>query len=136
MSGIHVRVRVGAEHYALAVEQVLEVAEAGRLTPVPGAPPQILGVHNLRGQVIPVIALAGLLGLPQEQPARILVAELGERRAGLAVDEVLDVVELPAASEQSESPYLSGAALVDGTLVGILDVEAVLAPLSAPEAPA
>jgi chemotaxis signal transduction protein len=136
MSGIHVRVRVGAEHYALAVEQVLEVAEAGRLTPVPGAPSQILGVHNLRGQVIPVIALAGLLGLPQEQPARILVAELGERRAGLAVDAVLDVVELPPASEQSESPYLSGTALVDGTLVGILDVETVLTPLSAPEAPA
>jgi purine-binding chemotaxis protein CheW len=136
MSAIHVRVRVGQEHYALAVEQVLEVAEAARLTPVPGAPPEVLGVHNLRGQVIPVIALAALLGLGQEDPARIVVVELGDRRAGLAVDAVLDVVELPPASEPSQSPYLSGATLVDGTLVGLLDVDAVLAPLAPAEAPA
>lgn len=136
MSGVHVRVLVARENYALPVEQVLEVAELGHLAAVPGAPSQVMGVHNLHGQVIPVIALATLLGLAEGEPRRIVVVELGERRAGLAVDAVLDVGALPEASEQVESPYLLGAALLDGTLVGVLDVDAVLVPISSSKAPA
>src|SRR6478609_4063621 len=107
MSAVCVRVCVGREHYAVPVEHVLEVAESGDVAPVPGAPAQIMGVRNLRGQIVPVISLA----------RRFVVAELGGRRGGLAVESVLDVGELPGASEATESPYLDGAALVDGTLV-------------------
>ncbi len=134
MSGIYVRVLVAQEHYALAVERVLEVVELGDLAPLPGSPAQVIGVRNLRGQVVAVIDMATLLGLPGQGPKRIVVAELGERRAGLAVDAVLDVGPLPDASEQAESPYLSGATLVDGTLVGLLDPDAVLAPVGPPGA--
>lgn len=129
MSGVHVRVRVAAEHYALPVEQVLEVADLGEIAPVPGSPPEVLGIRNLRGQVIPVIGLATLLGLCGDQPSRVVVAESGELRAGLVVDEVVDVGELPPAAEQVESAYLLGAILVDGELVGALDLDAVLAPV-------
>ncbi len=132
MSGVHVRVRVAAEHYALPVEQVLEVADLGEIAPVPGSPPEILGVRNLRGQVIPVIGLATLLGLSGDQPSRVVVAESGELHAGLVVDEVVDVGELPPASEQVESDYLLGALLVDGQLVGVLDLDSVLAPVGSP----
>jgi purine-binding chemotaxis protein CheW len=135
VSGVHVRVRVGREHYALPVDRVLEVAELGELTPVPGSPPEVVGVRNLRGQVIPVLALATMLGLSAEEPDRIVVAELGDRRAGLAVDALVDVGELPDPSEQVDSPYLNGAALVDGILVGILDADAILSAVGASEAP-
>lgn len=134
MSGVHVRVRVAGEHYALPVEQVLEVADLGEITSVPGSPPEIVGVCNLRGQVIPVIGLATLLGLSGDEPSRIVVAESGELRAGLVVDNVVDVGELPPASEQVESDYLLRAFLVDGELVGTLDLDAVLAPLGTPGA--
>jgi purine-binding chemotaxis protein CheW len=127
MSGVHVRVRVAGEHYALPVGQVLEVADLGEIPPVPGSPPEIAGVRNLRGQVIPVIGLATMLGLNGDEPSRIVVAESGELRAGLAVNEVVDVGELAPASEQVESDYLLGACLADGELVGVLDVDAVLA---------
>lgn len=130
MSGVFVRVRVVDEHYALPVEEVAEVVAYGQLTPVPGAPPEVMGVHNLRGQILPVVDLAGPLGLDATEPARVVVAESGERRAGLAVDAVVDVGELPPASERPESPHLSGAVLVDGTLVGVLDVGSILAPLT------
>jgi purine-binding chemotaxis protein CheW len=129
MSGVHVRVRVAAEHYALPVEQVLEVADLGEIASVPGSPPQILGVRNLRGQVIPVIGLATLLGLSGDQPSRVVVAESGELLAGLVVDEVVDVGELPPVSEQVESDYLLGALLLDGQLVGVLDLDSVLTPV-------
>lgn len=133
MSGIHVRVAVAGEQYALPVDRVLEVAELGEITPVPGSVAEIMGVRNLRGRVIPVMALAALLGLPGKDPERIVVAELGERCAGLAVDAVVDVGELPEASEQVESPFVHGAALVDGVLVGILDADAVLSSVESPE---
>lgn len=129
MSGVHVRVRVSAEHYALPVEQVLEVADLGEIASVPGSPAEILGVRNLRGEVIPVIDLATMLGLSGAEPSRVVVAESGELRAGLVVDEVLDVGEMPPASEQAESDYLLGAFLIDGELVGALDLDAVLGPV-------
>lgn len=135
MSGVHVRVRVGQEHYALPVDRVLEVAELGDPTPLPGSPPEIAGVHNLRGQVIPVLALATILGLPGADPDRIVVVELDDRRAGLAVDAVVDVGVLPEPSEKVDSPYLSAAALVDGSLVGVLDADAILTSVSSPGAP-
>ena len=62
MSGLHVRVRVADEHYALPVADVLEVAELGEVTPVPGAGAAVLGVRNLRGQVLPVVDLATVFG--------------------------------------------------------------------------
>jgi chemotaxis signal transduction protein len=122
-----VRVRVAGEDYALPVTDVLEVAELGDVTPVPGAPGAVLGVRNLRGTVLPVVDLANVFGLSRtELPARIVVADLGGRTAGLAVDSVVGVEQLPAASEEVESPYLAGAALADGALVGIIEVKSVL----------
>jgi purine-binding chemotaxis protein CheW len=126
VNGVHLRLGIGAENYALPVDRVLEVAELGDVTPLPGSPPVVMGVCNLRGQVVPVMDLAKVLDLPQGRAERIVVVELGELRAGLAVDAVVDVGELPEASEQVDSPFLTGAALVAGTLVGMLDAEAVL----------
>jgi len=130
MSGVHVRVRAGGEDYALSVDSVLEVSELGDVTPVPSASREVLGVRNLRGQVIPVIDLATVFGLDGEaKRERIVVAEDGERRAALAVERVVDVGTLPAPSEEAESEYLLGAALVDGALVGVVNVGAGLASL-------
>jgi chemotaxis signal transduction protein len=76
--------------------------------------------------VIPVVALATMLGLSGDEPSRVVVAESGDLRAGLVVDEVLDVGEMPPASESVESAFLLGAFLIDGELVGALDVDAIL----------
>jgi len=127
MSAMHVSVRAGGEHYALPVQSVLEVAEIGDVTAVPGAVCAVLGVRNLRGQVIPVIDLSVLLGAPGDHtPQRIVVAEHGGRRAGLAVDAVSDVGLVSEPTEAVESPLLRGATFVDGALVGIVDLPATL----------
>jgi purine-binding chemotaxis protein CheW len=107
----------------MPVEYVVEVAEVGDLAPVPGAPPAVLGVRNLRGQILPIIDLAALLGIgPAADPRRVLVVEAGGTMAGLAIDEVSDVGELPNPVEDTESRLLVGAALVDDELVGVIDV--------------
>ena len=124
MSAVHVQVRVGAERYALPVARVLEVGEMRTLTVAPGAARAILGVCNLRGDLLPVFDLATVLGLPRsDAPRRLLVAERGGTRAGFAVDEVTDVDELPEADQETDSDLLSGAALIDGGLVGVIDMD-------------
>ena len=127
MSGTHVRVRVAGEQYALPVTSVLEVAERGEITPVPGAPPEVIGVRNFHGQVIPVIDMASRLGLDRDAEAPlIVVAQERGHQAALAVDEVLEVGEIPEASNETESDLLVGAAAIEGSLVGVVDVAAVL----------
>jgi purine-binding chemotaxis protein CheW len=126
VSRIHVRVHVGAETYSLPIGNVRAIAELGDVAPLPGAPAAVLGVLHLHGRVLPVIGLAGLLGVPDEgRPLRIVIAEDGGRVAGLAVDAVTGVDVLPETSEDVDSPHLDGAALVDGVLVGAIDVAAV-----------
>ena len=83
-----------------------------------------LGVCNLRGDLLPVFDLATVLGLPRsDAPRRLLVAERGGTRAGFAVDEVTDVDELPEADQETDTELLSGAALIDGGLVGVIDMD-------------
>jgi purine-binding chemotaxis protein CheW len=123
---------VGAEEYAVPVAHVVEVAELGDVAPVPGSPTAVLGVRNLRGQVLPVFDLATLFGLVADgRPARVLVAEDRGRVAGLAVDEVTDVGLLAEAEalEEAGSELLVGSMLVAGTLVGVIDVAQLFAAL-------
>jgi chemotaxis signal transduction protein len=131
-AGVHVQVRVGAERYALPVENVLEVDRLGEIAPVPGAGGSSLGVRNHQGQVLPVFDLATIFGIVRSgEPQRIVVAVEAGRRAGLAIDEVTDVGPLPPASEESASPFLRGSTLDDGRVVGVVDVGGVLDALEA-----
>lgn len=126
-SGVHVHVRVGEERYALPVENVLEVDRLGEIAPVPGAGGASLGVRNHHGQVLAVFDLAHVFGIPRRgAPARIVVASDAGRRAGLAIDEVLDVGPLPAVTEEGHSPFLVGSTLAEGHVVGVVNVGGVL----------
>jgi purine-binding chemotaxis protein CheW len=127
MTGLFLRVGVSGESYALAVADVLEVADFTGVAQVPGAPAAVLGVRNLRGAVLPIVDLATVLGLQSvASPERVVVVDQAGRTAGLAVDSVAGVEALPEAAEQTESAHLTGAALVDGGLVGVLELASVL----------
>lgn len=135
MSAVHVRVRLGGESYAVAVENVIEVGGLGELSPVPGAHGSVLGIRNLRGEVLPVFDLASVLGITGDGlPQCLLVAEHGSLRAGFAVDEVTDVGGLPPIAEETQSRLLAGAALDDSGLVGVVDVEHLFAELALQDA--
>jgi len=129
----YVRFLVAEEAYAVSVLNVLEVASLGEVTPVPGAPREILGVRNLRGKILPVIDLAALLGTHgSEAPGRLLVAESEGRQAGLAIDEVTEVGELAEPVEEAESALLTGTLLQEGNLIGVLNMHAVMDALGVP----
>lgn len=134
-SAVHVRIRLGGESYAVAVENVIEVAELGTLSLVPGADSSVLGVRNLRGEVLPVFDLASVLQIRGDSlPQCLLVTEHGSLRAGFAIDEVTDVGVLPPVAEETQSKLLAGAALDDNGLIGVVDVARLFAALAVAEA--
>jgi purine-binding chemotaxis protein CheW len=131
VNDVHVRVRVGGESYAVAVEHVVEVAQLGTMSPVPGSDRSVLGVRNLRGEVLPIFDLASVLGIRGDSLCEcLLVTEHGSLRAGFAIDEVTDVGTIPPVAEETQSKLLSGAALDDSGLIGVIDVERLYAALA------
>jgi purine-binding chemotaxis protein CheW len=127
MSTAYLRMRLAGEQYALAVDHVTEVVLLDALTPVPGAPPSVLGLCNLRGEVVSVVDLAAVLGLPGEHhPTRLVVTAVSGTRAGLAIDEVMDVAPLGEITPEHGLGCVQATAIVDDVLLGVLDIGAVL----------
>lgn len=123
---VYVLLRIGSEAFAMPVGHVLEVAVLDEVAVVPGARPEMLGVRKVRGQILPVVDLALLLGIPRTAvPRRLVVAEDGDRRACFAVEQVSGVSELGDPTEETVSDLLAGAMLADGGLVGVIDVPQV-----------
>ena len=130
----YAQLRLAAETYAVPVGNVVEIASLGDLTAVPGARREILGVRNLRGQILPVIDLAQLLGLNAAAPPRqLLVAESGSVKAGFAIDEVSQVGELPDPAEGTESDFLLGTMIHRGQLLAVINVPRIFSALQPAE---
>ncbi len=126
MDTVHVRVRVGGEQYALAVEHVNEIVDVGEITPVPGSPEPTLGLRNHNGEIIPAFDLARILQIERDgDPQRLLVSECDGRRAAFAVNDVIDVGPLTGTMQESESGYLLASTVLDGEMVGVLAVNAL-----------
>lgn len=125
------RLRLAAEEYAVPVAYVREVIALDEIIPVPGTPADVLGVRNLRGQILPVIDLTVLLRIDRtESPRLLLIAEAGGHRAGLALDEVSGIAELPEPSAENESGLLLEGSVLEGAdLIGVIDVPRVFSEL-------
>jgi purine-binding chemotaxis protein CheW len=99
-----VLVRLGGERFAVGTQEVEEVVADPVLAPLPGLPDHTPGVLQHRGEWLPVIDAAPLLGLSRDEAARpgaALVVSRGRVRFALAVDAVLRVVEKPPAAAGS-----------------------------------
>ncbi|MGE0082369.1 MAG: chemotaxis protein CheW [Thiohalomonadaceae bacterium] len=89
-----------AEKYGINVMQVREVLKVSEIAPVPGAPDFVLGIINLRGNVVTVIDTRQRFGLqPREMDdaTRIVIIENGEQVVGIVVDSVAEVMNIPSA---------------------------------------
>lgn len=127
--------------YGLPILAVKEILQHEEPTPVPGAPPSIRGVLNVRGQVVPVVDLSVKFGKGETVASSrtcILVVEtqIGGERLVLgvladAVNEVLDlpsaeIEPLPALGANVRLDYLTGMGKVGKGFVLLLDVDQVL----------
>ncbi len=89
---------VGKEEYGLEIEKVQEVIRMKQIKKLPRAPKFILGVMNLRGNIIPIVGLRekfNLESLDYNEFTRIIVVNHNEKWIGMVVDEVNRVVNVP-----------------------------------------
>ena len=147
------RMAVGDDAVAVAIDDVREILEVGRLTSLPRTPDFVRGVMNLRGAVVPVIDLVARLGHPPAQIGRrscVVVVESappaddgsdtepdgGETLVvGLLVDAVYEVFDAPPGEFEPapqlgtriDASYLRGMSRVRGEVIGVLALERVLA---------
>jgi purine-binding chemotaxis protein CheW len=123
----HLRFVVGRERYVVPVRVVAEVELSGAPTPVPGAGPHVVGVRSVRGELVPVLRLAGILGIDGGSGGRMVVVQDGDRRAGLAVDRIEDIETVDDAQLGPSSSALTAGTITHADrLVGVLDVAAAL----------
>src|SRR5688572_20208125 len=92
-AGKYLTFQLGNEHYAIQVLRVREIVKVQHITAVPDTPPEVRGVINLRGKVIPVIDLRLKFGMPESEYGHrtcIIVVELNSSHngpMGIIVDE-------------------------------------------------
>jgi purine-binding chemotaxis protein CheW len=131
---------VANESYAVNIARVHEIIRPQQITVIPGAPPCIEGVINLRGKVIPVLDLRkrfSLVAAEHTRASRIVVVEIGGQTIGLVVDGVSEVLRVPSDRIEPPSPlvtgidsrYLRGIAKLEDRLIVLLDLDQVLSPI-------
>lgn len=129
--------RMDGQRYALPIEAVQEIQQIVAISEMPGSSGAVLGVINLRGQVIPAIDMRLLVGLPSREPdleTPMILAYTSAGLVSLLVDEVEDVVEIPHGSMQAPSAVhaladrLLGVCMLEQELIFVFDMDAVLPP--------
>lgn len=116
-----VKFSMEGEFYAFPVSQVREVVRVPEIVPVPGAPSFVLGIINLRGQIVTVIDLRERFGLPGkelEDRSRVLVVEVEGKTLGVLVDAAHEVIPI-AADEITEAPRMTsteGSPFIEGVV--------------------
>lgn len=125
------------EKYGIKVMQVQEVLRMTEIAPVPGAPDYVLGIINLRGNVVTVIDTRKRFGLGEKEAddaTRIVIIESENQVVGILVDSVAEVIELhesevesaPNVGNDESSKYIQGVSSKEKELLILVDVDKLL----------
>jgi purine-binding chemotaxis protein CheW len=129
--------KLGDETYGINVMQVQEVLRHTEIAPVPGAPDYVLGIINLRGNVVTVIDTRSRFGLSScdiTDNTRIVIIESDDQVVGILVDSVAEVVYLrsseidsaPNVGTEESAKFIQGVSNRDGELLILVDLNKLL----------
>jgi purine-binding chemotaxis protein CheW len=121
------------EIYGINVMQIQEVLRYTEIAPVPGAAHYILGIINLRGNVVTVVdgrKKLQLMDVEDITNSRIIIIEVGDQVLGLVADSVSEVTEVPEGNieisqmsdEYADDKYIHGVCQVEDNLLILMDV--------------
>ena len=125
------------ETYGINVMQVQEVLRYTEIAPVPGSPYYVLGIINIRGNVVTIIDTRARFDLQSTQNTentRIIVIESEKQVIGILVDSVAEVVylkaseidETPSVGNEDNAKFIQGVSNRDGKLLILVDLEQFL----------
>jgi purine-binding chemotaxis protein CheW len=103
--------------FGLRIFDVQEIMENAPITPVPTTPNFLLGVINLRGDIVPIVDIRGILHLPfkdRTRESRIMILNINETRVGILVDAIKEVCHLDKIVLQAD---VVQAGLADGRFI-------------------
>ena len=132
-----VRFHLEEETYGINVMQVQEVLRYSEIAPVPGAPAYVLGIINLRGNVVTVIDTRTRFGLNSAEVtdnSRIVIIEAEKQVIGILVDSVAEVVYLrsseidsaPNIGTEESAKFIQGVSNRDDELLILVDLNKLL----------
>jgi len=135
----HIVFTLAGIDYAVPLAGVVEIGRTSNITLVPNVPEWVLGVANVRGDIVSMVDLATFFGLDRcdsTADSRLLVARSlsGEMATGLVVEKVKGIrfvsenriTAPPSTFENRLTPYMRGVAEIDGRLVVLLDLDRLL----------
>lgn len=137
MPELYVLFKVADGEYAVPTRDVLQLESYSGSTPVPGSPPHVEGVVQVRGRVLPVLSLRSLFGQAAEPPSfdtRIIVVRLGTRVVALLVDSSRHVLAIdpakiqvaPTAIGEQSKGFIRAVAQLEERLILLLDIPKIL----------
>jgi purine-binding chemotaxis protein CheW len=137
MTDTYILFTLAGTTYAVRTKDVQHMEMVEEITPVPNAPPFVEGVVFSRGQVVPVLSLRARFGFERIAPdirARLLIVQADGRTVGLLVDSAREFAGIAAdavrppqdALSGLNGRYLEGIAMLNGRIVLVLDLAAVI----------
>lgn len=129
--------KVGEGEYGMDVSHVNAIESLSNVVAVPNAAHHILGIINLRGEVLPVYSLRTKFGLeekPADEQTKVIVTRSNGVTIAFKVDvvkEIIDITEemlspFPEMARSEETAYADKVANIDGRLVVLIDQDALL----------
>lgn len=126
------------QQFAVRTTAIREIRGWAPVTPIPHTPPDVLGVMNLRGTVIPIIDLSAKLGMPPAEASErsaIVVTSVKGKTIGMMVDRVSDILTVsaadlqpvPAAAGLATTGYAEGIFARDKMMICFLNLDAIFA---------
>jgi purine-binding chemotaxis protein CheW len=137
MSLLHVLFKVAGSEYALPYSDVLHMESFAGATRVPGAPPYVAGLMQVRGRVLPVIDLRVRFGLEPQAltpDSRVVVVQSGKRALALLADSAREVVKIdpgeyraaPEMVAETGQGFVKSVAHAGTRLVMLIDLQKVI----------
>lgn len=135
--------RISEEWYAVRVSDVREIFQEYELTTIPGVPDHILGVVNVRGEILSVTDPARLMRLGAVAsdgtvPPPAIVVKKDDIVTALVVDEIGDIADVPCDAveppvsiiDRTQAEYIAGSVCIEDGMVGLVSIEKILEPVS------
>ena len=134
----YIRFSISDRLFAVPLNSALEIGERPDITPLPNIPDWILGISNIRGDIISMVDLCRFLRLTsarRNNAQRFIIVQNHHIRIGIVVDHILGMLAISEPeTEIQKSPYVDGdiAVFTKGVIpfekksINVIDIEKML----------